>query len=198
MTIYEDLQKVRIHSKLIEKTGQLDKLLSALSKAQGEFTPMAKESQGWHGKYTDLNTIHNMTRPILAKHGLSIMQVPSYAELTTVLGHESGQHIVTHTTYPCSKSKVLEIGADMTVMRRYALNHILNIFGDEDVESPKDKYKEMMEHLDKHVKTKELLLRWQSTYKHLIEELRKDPNAPIDIAAKVKSKENQIAKKGDK
>jgi len=196
--ITEDLQRLKIHSKLIDKTGQLNKLLGSLSKAQGEFMPLAKESQGWHGKYTDLNTIHAMTRPILAKHGLSIMQIPSYSELVTVLGHESGQHIVTHTFYPCSKTKVLEIGADMTVMRRYALNHILNIFGDEDVESPKDKYKEMMHHLEKNVGSKDQLLKWQTHYKNLIDELRKDKNAPIDIDAKVRSKESQIAKKGAK
>jgi hypothetical protein len=185
--VYDRIKELKIYTKIVDKTNQLDKLFTALSKAQGEFVGMELNAKGWHGDYADLNSIHRMTRPILSKHGLSIVQAPSFSEVMTILGHSSGQHIVTHTYYPCSKTKPLEIGADMTVMRRYALTHLLNIFGDadRDLESPTKSHAPLINGL-LNTKTRDELVKWNEKFKDQVESLRNDPNSAIDIEAKIR------------
>jgi hypothetical protein len=194
MSHLEDLRQLKIYTKLVDKTGQLDKLFTAMSKAQGEFKGLELNAKGWHGQYADLNSIHKMTRPILSKHGLCIVQAPSYSEVTSILGHSSGQHIVTHTYYPCSKSKPLEIGADMTVMRRYALTHLLNIFGDADLEQPPTEFEPMMEDLSG-VSSEEQLLSFGEKHKAEINRLRKmGDKSPINIDDKIRQQQKSYKK----
>ena len=57
-------------------------LAAALALAQGEVENAHKNSANPHfrSKYADLAEIINTVRPVFAKHGLAIVQSPSYAD----------------------------------------------------------------------------------------------------------------------
>ena len=53
-------------------TTNIDKLLGALSKAQGEFVIPKKSHDGYHGKYANHQDLMNATQKALSNNGLSI------------------------------------------------------------------------------------------------------------------------------
>ena len=170
---------------------KLDELMSALSKAQGQFRKLNKTSKGYHGMYADLNDIADATKSGLSENGLSITQGVSHMCVTSILGHSSGQHIIYTCNFPSDAKKSMEIGRDFTLMRRYALNGILNIYGDDDAEDPPEEFKEMFSMLER-LKTVKQLIDWQSTYKKKIEYLKSKPNADVDISALIRQKKAKI------
>ena len=46
---------------ILYSTDHLDKIFTALSKAQGEFKVLEKNKDGFHGKYADLQSINDAT-----------------------------------------------------------------------------------------------------------------------------------------
>lgn len=74
-------------------------IMPALIKAQAEFTNPSKAKSGYGYKYADLPTILDMCRPILAKHGLGIVQSCDTSEdgqfmlVETRVYHSSGEYI---------------------------------------------------------------------------------------------------------
>lgn len=112
----------------------LTELAKALAAAQGEFTNPTKDRTNPHfkNKYATLDSMQTATRTILAKHGLSIVQLPTMTpSLITRLMHSSGQFIESETPI-ASNLKPQEYGSALTYMRRYAYAAILNITADED------------------------------------------------------------------
>lgn len=113
-------------------------LLSALSKAQGEFKviPFDKVNPHFKSKYASLSATIEMIRPILAKHGLSYMQFISTNEnsyfVDTVLAHSSGQKISSSLRLIVGRNDMQGLGSAVTYAKRYALQSILGIAGDED------------------------------------------------------------------
>ena len=74
----------------------LAELAKALAAAQGEFTNPPKDRTNPHfrNKYATLDSMQTATRPILAKHGLSIVHLPTVTpSLITRLMHVSGQYV---------------------------------------------------------------------------------------------------------
>ena len=65
----------------------------ALAAAQGEMTEPAKSQEGYNYSYAPLDTVVKITRPVLAKHGLFVMQTPINVEdkigVETMIGHVS-------------------------------------------------------------------------------------------------------------
>ena len=125
----------------------LGKLSAALSKAQAEFAPIPKdktatvrhkEGGGQHSyKYSDLATIIDAIRPVLAKHELSISSAPkmngSEFVLITNLLHSSGQYL--QAEYPLPGGvKAQEIGAAITYGRRYSICSLLGICAEDDLD----------------------------------------------------------------
>jgi hypothetical protein len=112
----------------------ITELAKALAAAQGEFTNPTKDRTNPHfrNKYATLDSMQTATRPILAKHGLSVVQMPTTApSLITRLMHASGQYVESETPMPGSL-KPQEYGSALTYMRRYSYAAILNITADED------------------------------------------------------------------
>jgi hypothetical protein len=106
----------------------IKELASALAKAQGEFTNPNKNAQNPHFKnwYADLAEVLNTIRPVLAKHGLSVLQCPSIegdrTEVETILMHESGEYISSKISCRTSKDGQAQgLGSDITYLRRYSL-----------------------------------------------------------------------------
>ena len=170
---------------------KLDKLMSALAKAQVSFSKLAKTAKGYHGAYADLNDIYDATKKPLADNGLAITQCVSHQCVVSILCHSSGQHIIYKTSFPSNSSKAMEIGRDFTIMRRYAISGILNIYGDDDAEDPPEEFEEMFRMFDKLTTVKQLI-NWQSTYNKKIQHLKSKKNSDIDIAKMMSDKKSAI------
>lgn len=104
----------------------ITKLAVALAKAQGEIENAGKKSVNPHfkSKYADLAEIVNTARPVLTRHGISLIQIPSYdgqvASVETILLHESGEWLSGISSSPLQKADPQGIGSATTYLRRYA------------------------------------------------------------------------------
>lgn len=114
-------------------------LATALAKAQGEFKPVAKTTSNpfFKSKYADLASVVEMAQPILAKHGLAVVQVPEIANdggdvLTTVITHSSGEYIGSSMRLYPVKNDPQAQGSAITYARRYAYCALLGIVSDDD------------------------------------------------------------------
>lgn len=143
------LEDMRMIDSMIEpeSTG-LDKLFSALAKAQTEIENAEQDAENKHfqNKYASLASVMSAIRPALSKNGLCILQMPGrkvedsgveLLTLTTVLGHSSGQSVENYFEMYPPKKDPQGIGSAMTYMRRYAAMAICGIAGavDDDAET---------------------------------------------------------------
>ena len=128
------------------KSENINELAASLAKFQGEITNpynskevkvKTKTGASYNYKYAPLDEILKLIRPLLAKNGLSIVQVPysnnGEVSITTTLLHSSGQFI----EYPPISLRTTDIspqaaGSIITYGRRYALSSILGIASDDD------------------------------------------------------------------
>lgn len=124
----------------MKSSEQINELAESLSKAQGEFPTIPKNSIGHGYKYADLNDIIKIIKPILAKYDLAIMQSISGKHcITTRLMHKSGQYIedtleVDGLSMNNRMNATQAQGASITYGRRYALSAFLNLAVDEDTD----------------------------------------------------------------
>jgi hypothetical protein len=120
-------------------------LCAALVKAQADLKAVGKDSVNPHfrSKFASLDSIIDMVRPALAKHGLAVLQgatVPeSNAEgvltgftVETMLVHASGEWLTNGAVLPMTKADPQGAGAALTYGRRYSLAALLLISTDED------------------------------------------------------------------
>jgi len=115
------------------KSEKIDKLASALSKAQSEMKGAEKKSINpfFNSGYADLHTVIESSFPHLTNHGLSVIQGnesrPGEFFVTTMLLHESGQWIKSKLKMPIEKVTAQSIGSAITYGRRYGLSAITGI-----------------------------------------------------------------------
>ena len=115
------------------KSDKIDKLASALSKAQSEMKGAEKKSINpfFNSGYADLHTVIESSFPHLINHGLSVIQGnesrPGEFFVTTMLLHESGQWIKSKLKMPIEKVTAQSIGSTITYGRRYGLSAITGI-----------------------------------------------------------------------
>lgn len=124
----------------------ITKLAIALVKAQAEM-PAAKfnaTNPFFKSKYADLGSVIETARPVLAKHGLAILQpVVSSGNgrigIRTLVIHESGEFISSDVYIPVldekGKSLVQSAGSIISYLRRYSLSSMLGIYADEDTDA---------------------------------------------------------------
>lgn len=114
------------------------KLAAALSKAQGEIENAEKNANNSHfgSKYADLAEIINTVRPVLTKHGLSVVQIPGYESgvvtVDTMLLHESGEWLSGVSAAPAPKQDPQGVGSAVTYLRRYSLAAVCAIAQEDD------------------------------------------------------------------
>lgn len=116
----------------------LDELSLALSKAQGEIGNPEKSRQGHHYSYADLAQVLEIGRPVLSKHGLSVVQLPSYdcesghVTVTTRLLHSSGQWIEGDMSIALERPKNLSVeqaaGKTVTYLRRISYAAAVGVY----------------------------------------------------------------------
>ena len=115
------------------KSDKIDKLASALAKAQGEMDGATSKSTNpfFKSNYADLHTVIMSAIPYLSKNGLSISQgneiIPSAVCVTTTLLHESGQWLRSKIKLPMEKVNAQGVGAATTYGRRYGLAEMVGI-----------------------------------------------------------------------
>jgi len=91
-------------------------------------------------KYASLGAVIQASRPILAKHKLSLVQFPisdaNGIGVESVLAHESGEFVSERILIPLTeekgKSRVQSAGSTLTYLRRYSWASILGMYSDED------------------------------------------------------------------
>jgi len=124
---------------MCKKSETISKLAVALVKAQGEITAISKDGANPHfkSKYATLDNIIDETRPILARHGLAILQMPGgdgeNVIMRTMLMHESGEWLETEPlVMRPAKNDPQGMGSCITYARRYSYSALLSISTDED------------------------------------------------------------------
>jgi hypothetical protein len=111
----------------------MENLAKALSAAQGEFStvPQTGLNPFHKSKYSTIEDYVNSAKPVLAKHGLSISQSPNLVDgqfvLTTILMHESGEHIASNQPIFSAKQDAQSMGSAITYARRYAYGAVLGM-----------------------------------------------------------------------
>ena len=119
---------------------QKQTITKALCLAQGEMMAISKSRNNTHfkSKYAGLDEIIDMARPILTKHGLSVVQMPVFEDgncgVETVIYHESGENInCGKLLLPLGRGGGAQgAGSSITYARRYAFSAALMISCDED------------------------------------------------------------------
>lgn len=114
-------------------------IFSALVAVQGELQPVSKDSVNPHfkNKYASLDTITEAVRPVLAKHGLAIVQgggetTGAGVLVTTMIVHTSGQWISSCYLMPLEKATAQSAGSAVTYGRRYLLGAMLALATEDD------------------------------------------------------------------
>lgn len=124
----------------MELSQERAQLFTALAKAQGEMEAAKKDKSNPHFKsrYADLTSVWDAVREPLAKHGLSVIQLPTQAPsgfvaVTTILAHSSGESIGETFLMPCAQpTNPQAIGSALTYARRYALSAMVGVVADLD------------------------------------------------------------------
>jgi hypothetical protein len=134
---------------MLETSSQIESLAAALAAFHVECPKITKDTMNslFNKKYADLADITAIVNPILAKNGLSVVQVPVGTEtLITMLMHSSGQFIKSTSELHCLDSVIRRgkdgndvrgvtpqaYGSALTYQRRYALSAILSLCIDDD------------------------------------------------------------------
>lgn len=129
----------------MNKSESTKEIFSALAKAQGEIKNAAFNAEnpafkrgGKVSEYADLSAVLKEIRPVFSKHGLSIVQSPSFADglvtVETIVCHASGEWISDISRSPVAKQDAQGIGSVTTYLRRYAAQSFAGITqeGDDD------------------------------------------------------------------
>ena len=117
------------------KSPEIDKLATALSKAQSETKGALAKSTNpfFKSSYADLDTIIKSCFPQLTKYGLSVIQGNDTCSngsfyVTTMLLHESGQWIKSKLKMPIGGKKDAQaVGSTITYARRFSLSAMVGI-----------------------------------------------------------------------
>jgi hypothetical protein len=130
--------RLRDWSGIVNTSPEIGQLAAAVSAAQAEM-PMVKkgsENSFFKSNYADLADIIGTTLPVIAKHGLAIVQLPGgdieNQTLTTRLMHASGEWIESTMPLFIPKADAQSQGSALTYARRYAYSAILGIATEDD------------------------------------------------------------------
>lgn len=124
----------------MNKSDSIAKLAEALSKAQGEMKPAAKDSENPHfrSKYADLASCWDAARGPLTANGLSVVQtcdIPEQGQgviVETTVAHLSGEFITGRMFVPVAKYDAQGIGSALTYGRRYGFCAAIGMVADDD------------------------------------------------------------------
>lgn len=122
---------------------ETNNILKAMIEAAPEVSSICKTKQAYGYKYATLDSLIDMLRGVLPKHGIWFMQMPTRVEdkstLTTRIFHTSGEWIedsidMTDTELQGKANDTQKLGASITYFRRYALSSIFGVASDDDID----------------------------------------------------------------
>ncbi len=125
----------------MDRSKDINELVEALAKAQGEFASVEQSGYNKHFKssYATLDDIIAAVKEPLSKNGLAYMQFFGQDEsgqtLTTMLAHENGQFISTMVRIVVSgpgSNEMHRLGSTLTYLRRYMLAALLGVNSETD------------------------------------------------------------------
>ena len=123
----------------MKTSDSIKEIATALSLAQGEFTPAPRDGLNLHrkNKFATLTGYLEGTRPIRSKYGLSVFQTLEQTEsgviLITLLMHNSGEYIQAEMPVTLDKNNHMQdIGSAQSYARRYALAAALGLSQEDD------------------------------------------------------------------
>src|SRR5690554_4987954 len=123
----------------MRKSESIKNIALALSKFQSEVENPKNTADNpyYKSKYAPLQDVLNTVRPLLSKHGLSIIQNPAgdgeRISIHTMLVHESGEWIEFEPlVLKAEKITPQGAGSAITYGRRYALSSVLGISSEDD------------------------------------------------------------------
>lgn len=125
----------------MNRSETIAELATALSKFQGEITNPANTKTVSTGsfsyKYSPLDEILSLIRPLLSNNGLSLIQAPVMQDgmvgVTTTLLHKSGEWMEFEPILlKLDKQSAQGAGSAITYSRRYAISAILGISSEDD------------------------------------------------------------------
>lgn len=119
-------------------------LAPALVKAAAQLAPVAKDATNpaFRNRYATLDAIMEQVRPVLAAHGLAVVQSMTQPEtidgrvvgvaIETRILHTSGEWIAGVVTLPVDKATAQGVGSAMSYGRRYGLSALLGLTAEDD------------------------------------------------------------------
>ena len=123
----------------MKKSESIIELGTALALAQAEMSNPAKNAKNPFVKssYADLAEVINISKPTLAKFGLSIIQMPyamnGHVGVETTIIHKSGEYISSRLNMPHGAKKDAQaVGSAITYARRYSLAAMAGIAQEDD------------------------------------------------------------------
>jgi len=123
----------------MKKSESITELGASLALAQAEMANPAKNSTNpfFKSSYADLAEVINVSKPALAKFGLSIIQMPyvhnGLSGVETTIIHKSGEYISSRLNMPVGGKKDAQaVGSAITYARRYALAGVCGIAQEDD------------------------------------------------------------------
>jgi hypothetical protein len=126
---------------MYETSPNTQQLFRAFAKAQSEMGTAAYDAKNPHFKspYSTLSSVLGAILPALNRHGLALMQHPSFPDgdhvsVTTVIAHESEQWMSSTMSMPLGKRRDAHaIGSCISYLRRYTVSAICGLMqGDDD------------------------------------------------------------------
>jgi hypothetical protein len=117
------------------------KLYAALAAAQGEMRQPVKDREvavstktgrSYKFRYATLDACMAVARPVLAKHGLAVVQFVQDGALVTSILHASGEGMDCPLPLPPMPNSPQEAGSLITYFKRYGYCAALGIVADED------------------------------------------------------------------
>lgn len=128
-------------------------IIKAIANFQQDCPVILKDTSGYGYKYADLTQIDSVIKPLLAKHGLVIVQPLNGNTITTTIYHiESGEAIESICNVPFESIKYVEkngktiilgfegmntaqaYGSLITYFRRYTISSLLGLITDKDTD----------------------------------------------------------------
>ena len=144
-SVFKSPPEVSDRSKIntVQNSSMLGDLATALSKAQRVLTHPKRTHPGHKYKYADLAEVLNTIRGPLTANDLSLVQllgptIESYAQVTTILMHKSGQFIQSTCQIPIPKNAMANAcqnyGTAVTYARRYGIAAMVGLYQEDDTD----------------------------------------------------------------